>query len=175
MENFLQIVYLHYLHYFLQLVVTVKEHESVITWDFDVIKGDVAFTVFRHKRPKEACSGSLTSLGEIPSCGVIANVDAVVVEKPRTCHDGESVQVRKEILLLAGKAWRNGRSEEEREKEELEEGGKRKLKKEKRGKRRLRQLEFEEDEGGSKVGVGKGVGGKGIGWEGIGSREWLLR
>lgn len=65
----------------------------MITWDFDVIKGDVIFTVFRHKRPKEACSGSLTSLGESPSCGVIANVDAVVVEKPKTCHDGDSVQV----------------------------------------------------------------------------------
>ena len=78
---------------FPQVVVTVKEHESVITWDFDVIKGDVVFTVFRHKRPKEACSGSLTSLGETPSCGVIANVDALVVEKPRHCHDGESVQV----------------------------------------------------------------------------------
>ena len=51
----------------------------MITWDFDIIKGDVIFTVFRHKRPKEACSGSLTSLGESPSCGVIANVDAVVV------------------------------------------------------------------------------------------------
>ncbi|CAB4017853.1 SEC14 1 [Paramuricea clavata] len=75
-----------------EIVVTVKEHESVITWDFDIIKGDVIFTVFRHKRPKEACSGSLTSLGESPSCGVIANVDAVVVEKPKTCHDGDSVQ-----------------------------------------------------------------------------------
>jgi hypothetical protein len=65
----------------------------VITWDFDIIKGDVMFTVFRHKRPKEACSGSLTSLGDSPSCGVVANVDAVVVEKPKTCHDGDSVQV----------------------------------------------------------------------------------
>lgn len=75
-----------------EVVVTVKEHESVITWDFDIIKGDVVFTVFRHKRPKEACSGSLTNLGESPSCGVVANVDAVVVEKPRNCYDGESVQ-----------------------------------------------------------------------------------
>ena len=49
--------------------------------------------MFRHKRPKEACSGSLTSLGDSPSCGVVANVDAVVVEKPKTCHDGDSVQV----------------------------------------------------------------------------------
>ena len=65
----------------------------MITWDFDIIKGDVIFTVFRHKRPKEACSGSLTNLGDGPSCGVVANVDAVVVERPKTCHDGDSVQV----------------------------------------------------------------------------------
>ena len=65
----------------------------MITWDFDIIKGDVIFTVFRHKRPKEACSGSLTNLGDGSSCGVIANVDAVVVERPKTCHDGDSIQV----------------------------------------------------------------------------------
>lgn len=91
----------------------------MITWDFDVIKGDVIFTVFRHKRPKEACSGSLTSLGESPSCGVIANVDAVVVEKPKTCHDGDSVQVRAgvrfegefelRLLMLIRLWWRNQR------------------------------------------------------------------
>lgn len=91
----------------------------MITWDFDVIKGDVIFTVFRHKRPKEACSGSLTSLGESPSCGVIANVDAVVVEKPKTCHDGDSIQVRVwvrfegefglRLLMLIRLWWRNQR------------------------------------------------------------------
>ncbi len=83
----------------------------MITWDFDIIKGDVIFTVFRHKRPKEACSGSLTSLGESPSCGVIANVDAVVVEKPKTCHDGDSIQVGgcgrrrglKEVIVCVGR------------------------------------------------------------------------
>ena len=81
----------------------------MITWDFDVIKGDVMFTVFRHKRPKEACSGSLTSLGESPSCGVIANVDAVVVEKPRTCHDGDSVQVGgNEVCLKLCVCWGRG-------------------------------------------------------------------
>lgn len=90
----------------------------MITWDFDVIKGDVIFTVFRHKRPKEACSGSLTSLGESPSCGVIANVDAVVVEKPKTCHDGDSIQVsgvrfegefELRLLMLILLWWRNQR------------------------------------------------------------------
>lgn len=76
---------------------TIKESQSVITWDFDVMKSDVQFTVFRHKRPREAVSSnSLSSFGSDASLnqsGVIAGVDAVVVEKPRHCVDGESIQV----------------------------------------------------------------------------------
>lgn len=76
---------------------TIKESQSVITWDFDVMKSDVQFTVFRHKRPREAVScNSLSSFGSDASLnqsGVIAGVDAVVVEKPRHCVDGESIQV----------------------------------------------------------------------------------
>lgn len=81
------------------MLVTINEAESVITWDFDVIRGDLTFTVFKHKRPKEASSGSLTSIGSNSSAlsasgaGIIAGVDAVVVEKPRHCQDGESIQV----------------------------------------------------------------------------------
>lgn len=60
------------------------------------MKGDVQFTVFRHKRPREAVSTtSLSSFGSDASLnqsGVIAGVDAVVVEKPRHCYDGESIQ-----------------------------------------------------------------------------------
>ena len=61
------------------------------------MKSDVQFTVFRHKRPREAVSSnSLSSFGSDASLnqsGVIAGVDAVVVEKPRHCVDGESIQV----------------------------------------------------------------------------------
>ena len=61
------------------------------------MKGDIQFTVFRHKRPREAVSTtSLSSFGSDASLnqsGVIAGVDAVVVEKPRHCYDGESIQV----------------------------------------------------------------------------------
>ena len=130
-------------------MVTVKEHESVITWDFDVIKGDVIFTVFRHKRPKEACSGSLTNLGESPSCGVIANVDAVVVEKPKTCHDGESVQVRKGIGFLGRgggrkKTSRDGRRKGREGRRKRSEGMK-KSKREGRGGGRVRRGGEEEE------------------------------
>ncbi|KAK3724995.1 hypothetical protein QZH41_017469, partial [Actinostola sp. cb2023] len=79
-----------------EVLISITESESVITWDFDVMKGDVTFTVFRHKRPREAMSStSVNSLGSNASLnqsGVIAGVDAVVVEKPRLCIDGESVQ-----------------------------------------------------------------------------------
>ncbi|KAK2564305.1 SEC14-like protein 5 [Acropora cervicornis] len=79
-----------------EVLVTIKESQSVITWDFDVMKSDVQFTVFRHKRPREAVSSnSLSSFGSDASLnqsGVIAGVDAVVVEKPRHCVDGESIQ-----------------------------------------------------------------------------------
>ena len=80
-------------------MITVSEAESVITWDFDVIDGDVVFTVLRHKRPREASSGSVTSsgcLGESMSSrlsGVRPGIDAVVVERPIVCTQGESVQV----------------------------------------------------------------------------------
>ncbi|XP_020605467.1 SEC14-like protein 1 isoform X2 [Orbicella faveolata] len=80
----------------LEVLVTIKESQSVITWDFDVMKGDVQYTVFRHKRPREAVSStSLSSFGSdvsLNQSGVIAGVDAVVVEKPRHCFDGESIQ-----------------------------------------------------------------------------------
>lgn len=65
------------------------------------MKGDVTFTVFRHKRPREAMSttsvNSLGSNASLNQSGVVAGVDAVVVEKPRHCLDGESVQVRHEF------------------------------------------------------------------------------
>ena len=82
-----------------KVMITVSEAESVITWDFDVIDGDVVFTVLRHKRPREASSGSVTSsgcLGETMSSrlsGVRPGIDAVVVERPIVCTQGESVQV----------------------------------------------------------------------------------
>ena len=78
-------------------MITVTEAESVITWDFDVIDGDVMFTCLRHKRPRELSEGNLTGcLGETMSSrfsGVRPGVDAVVVEKPISCSHGESVQV----------------------------------------------------------------------------------
>ena len=78
-------------------MITVSEAESVITWDFDIIDGDVTFTVLRHKRPREANNGTVTGcLGESMTSrlsGVRPGIDAVVVERPIVCTQGESVQV----------------------------------------------------------------------------------
>eukprot|EP00794_Sanderia_malayensis_P008919 gene8919-9871_t len=79
-----------------EVMVTVPEAESVITWDFDVIDGDVIFTVLRHKRPREASNGNITGcLGESMTSrfsGIRPGIDAVVVEKPIACSQGESIQ-----------------------------------------------------------------------------------
>lgn len=86
-------------------MVTVSEAESVITWDFDIIDGDIVFTVLRHKRPREASSGNFASngcLGESMSSrlsGVRPGIDAVVVERPIVCSQGESVQVSFMIVI----------------------------------------------------------------------------
>ena len=81
-------------------MITVSEAESVITWDFDVIDGDTMFTVLRHKRPREASLNNVTTsgcLGESMTSrlsGIRPGIDAVVVERPILCTQGESVQVR---------------------------------------------------------------------------------
>merc|ERR1719431_1659418 len=74
--------------------ITVTEAEAVITWDFDVIEGDCVFEVLRHKRPREASSQNITCLGEAANQrqAVRPGIDAVVVEKPASCYQGDSVQ-----------------------------------------------------------------------------------
>ncbi|XP_065066394.1 SEC14-like protein 1 isoform X2 [Rhopilema esculentum] len=81
-----------------EVMITVSEAESVITWDFDVIDGDTMFTVLRHKRPREASLNNVTTsgcLGESMTSrlsGIRPGIDAVVVERPILCTQGESVQ-----------------------------------------------------------------------------------
>ena len=83
----------------LQVILTLAEAESVITWDFDVIEGDCHFQVLRHKRPREAntvtttCLGGDSSLTSKPS--IRPGIDAQVVERPILCRQGDSMQVSK--------------------------------------------------------------------------------
>lgn len=80
----------------------ILEGESVITWDFDILKGDVVFSLFHSKRApepshKEATSPSPSAAGDnvqlIDKTWVLG-VDYSRVESPLVCREGESIQVR---------------------------------------------------------------------------------
>uniref|UniRef100_A0A8D3C0M7 SEC14 like lipid binding 1 n=1 Tax=Scophthalmus maximus TaxID=52904 RepID=A0A8D3C0M7_SCOMX len=85
-----------------ELLIEIIDASSVITWDFDVCKGDVVFNIYHSKRapqpPRKDASGAhgITS-------PVVNNVQLIdkswtlgqdysMVESPLTCKEGESVQ-----------------------------------------------------------------------------------
>lgn len=89
----------------LQLLIEITEASSVITWDFDVSKGDVVFNIYHSKRapqpPKKDTLGAhgISSLGAAVNAQLIDRSwvlgrDYSMVEKALTCREGESVQVR---------------------------------------------------------------------------------
>lgn len=92
----------------LQMLIEITEACSVITWDFDVSKGDVIFNIFHSKRapqpPKRDTLGThaLTSLGAVSAQLIDKNwvlgKDYSMVERALTCKEGESVQVWDEML-----------------------------------------------------------------------------
>lgn len=80
----------------------ILEGESVITWDFDILKGDVVFSLFHSKRApetshKDAALPSTSAAGDnvqlIDKLWVLG-VDYSRVESPLVCREGESIQVR---------------------------------------------------------------------------------
>lgn len=87
----------------LQMLIEITEASSVITWDFDVSKGDVIFNIYHSKRapqpPKKDTLGAhgITSLGAINTQLIdrswVLGQDYSMVEKALTCREGESVQV----------------------------------------------------------------------------------
>jgi len=96
---------------FVQVLITVPHRGCVITWDFDILKGDVTFTVFRSKSTinKESKEHSHHVGGHVVSVQYIDKSMQVgpnlsIVEPPCICRDGDSVQVsvkegRNNILL----------------------------------------------------------------------------
>ena len=87
---------------FLQLLIEIAEASSVITWDFDVCKGDVIFHIYHSKRaPQPPKKDSLGAHG-IASPGAsnvplidrswVLGQDYSMVETALTCKEGESVQ-----------------------------------------------------------------------------------
>ena len=85
-----------------QVMVHIPVKTSVITWDFDILKGDVTFTVLRCRRaltpiPHEhhqSGAGSAVVSTQYIDKHMTVGVDISIVEPPLVCRDGDSIQVR---------------------------------------------------------------------------------
>lgn len=87
-----------------QLLIEIIDASSVITWDFDMCKGDVVFNIYHSKRapqpPRKDPLGAhgITSPGgnnvQLIDKSWTLGQDYSMVESPLTCKEGESVQVR---------------------------------------------------------------------------------
>ncbi|KAM3865074.1 SEC14-like protein 1 [Diretmus argenteus] len=85
-----------------ELLIEIIDASSVITWDFDVCKGDVVFNIFHSKRapqvPRKDALGAhgITSPGgnnvQLIDRSWTLGQDYSMVESPLTCKEGESVQ-----------------------------------------------------------------------------------
>ena len=84
-----------------QVLIQVPQKGSVITWDFDILKGDVTFTVLRCRQHPTAephehhISGAVGGIGskQYIDKHTVVGVDVSIVEAPTVCRDGDSVQV----------------------------------------------------------------------------------
>uniref|UniRef100_A0A8C8MEY0 SEC14-like protein 1 n=1 Tax=Oncorhynchus tshawytscha TaxID=74940 RepID=A0A8C8MEY0_ONCTS len=86
-----------------ELLIEISEPSSVITWDFDVCKGDVIFNIYHSRRapqpPKrdvQGAHGSIVSPAtnnmQLIDRSWILGQDYSMVETALTCKEGESVQ-----------------------------------------------------------------------------------
>lgn len=83
------------------MVIEITEASSVITWDFDVCKGDVVFKIYHSKKApqcqKRDTLGSLTAPGgnnvQMIEKTWVLGKDYSLVETALTCREGESIQV----------------------------------------------------------------------------------
>ncbi|XP_047428780.1 SEC14-like protein 1 [Mugil cephalus] len=78
-----------------EMLIEITEASSVITWDFDVPKGDVIFNIYHSKRApqppkKDALGGAVNS--QLIDRSWLLGQDYSMVEKAFTCREGESVQ-----------------------------------------------------------------------------------
>lgn len=87
-----------------QLLIEIIDASSVITWDFDMCKGDVVFNIYHSKRaPQPPRKDPLGPHGITSPVGNNVQLidkswtlgqDYSMVESPLICKEGESVQVR---------------------------------------------------------------------------------
>ncbi|XP_029804918.1 SEC14-like protein 5 isoform X2 [Suricata suricatta] len=77
-----------------EVAVEILDAESVITWDFDILRGDVLFSLYHSKqvpKPGPQEPGGRAS-GPLTDKGWVLGVDGSRVEAPLICREGESVQ-----------------------------------------------------------------------------------
>lgn len=94
----------------LQVLIEIAEASSVMTWDFDVCKGDVIFNIYHSKRTPQPTRKDTLGTHGIGSLGAVSpqlidrswvlGQDYSMVEKALTCREGESVQVNLFWLYL---------------------------------------------------------------------------
>ncbi|KAM4635686.1 SEC14-like protein 1 [Polymixia lowei] len=85
-----------------ELLIEITEASSVITWDFDVCKGDVIFNIYHSKRAPQPLKRDTMGAHAITSPGAInlqlidrswvLGQDYSRVETALTCREGESIQ-----------------------------------------------------------------------------------
>ncbi|XP_042559468.1 SEC14-like protein 5 [Clupea harengus] len=81
-----------------EIMIEIVEGSSVITWDFDILKGDVVFNIFHSKRTprpvKREAPGSAPVINNVQLIdrSWVLGVDYSMVESPLTCREGESIQ-----------------------------------------------------------------------------------
>lgn len=88
----------------LQVLIEITDVSSVITWDFDVCKGDVIFNIYHSRRvPQPAKRDGLSAHNlacpggnnvQLIDRSWMLGQDYSMVETALTCREGESVQVR---------------------------------------------------------------------------------
>ncbi|XP_066131053.1 SEC14-like protein 5 isoform X1 [Saccopteryx bilineata] len=77
-----------------EVMVEILEGESVITWDFDILRGDVVFSLcYTKQAPKPGSQepGARAS-GQLMDKGWALGTDYSRVEAPLVCREGESIQ-----------------------------------------------------------------------------------
>ncbi|XP_067928437.1 SEC14-like protein 1 isoform X2 [Watersipora subatra] len=83
-----------------EVLVQVPQKNSVITWDFDVLKGDITFTIYRSRehlsapRHEHHVPGAAGGIGSQQYIGkrMSVGVDLVTCCQPCICRDGDSIQ-----------------------------------------------------------------------------------
>lgn len=82
----------------------IPEGESVITWDFDILRGDVVFSLYHAKQAPKLSPWSqepgVRASGQLIDRSWVLGVDYSRVEAPLICREGQSIQVCNRGLFL---------------------------------------------------------------------------